>query len=70
MNMLTDDPWITALIEENRKRYASVTDDVSILLQELLEGQLSERQLTQGEMGELAKVLIVYMVPASSKVEG
>ena len=67
--MLTDDPWITALIDENRKRHASVTGAVSVLLQELLKGQLSERQLTQGEMGNIAKVLIGYMVPASPKVE-
>jgi hypothetical protein len=67
--MTTDDPWITGLIDEKRKLHTSITGAVSVLLQELLKGHLSERQLTQGEMGNVAKVLIGYMVPAPPKVE-
>ncbi len=67
--MPTDDLWITARITQSHKLYPSVTEAVSTRLQQLLKGQLSERQLTQAELGAVAKALIDDMAPASPKAE-
>lgn len=67
--MPTDNLWITARITDNRKRHPSVTEAVSTRLQELLKGQLSERQLTQVELGNVAIALIEGMAAASPKAE-
>ena len=67
--MLSDDLRITARITETRKRYPLVTEAVSVRLQELVNGLLSERQLTQVDLRRVAKALIEDMAPASPKAE-
>jgi hypothetical protein len=69
MRMPTDDLWITARITDACKRHPSVTEAVSARFQELVKGQLSERQLTQVELGSVAKALIEDMGPASPKAQ-
>lgn len=66
---MTDELWITAKISQSRKPYPSVTEAVSTRLHTLLKGQLSERSLTQAELGTVAKALIDDMTPALQKTE-
>ena len=61
--------WITARVAEARKRHASVTDAVSVRIEKLLKGQLSQRQLPAGELSSIAGALIADMDPASPKAE-
>ncbi len=67
--MPTDDLWLTARIADTRKRHSLVTDAVSARIEELLKGQFSERQLTQVQLGDVAKALIGDMAPASQKAD-
>jgi hypothetical protein len=62
--------WVTARIAEARKRHASVTEAVATRMEELLSGELSERQLRPAELVHHAKALIVDMAtPAAPKAE-
>ncbi len=61
--------WITARIAEARRRRASVTDAVAVRIEGLLNGQLSERQLSSTELTSVARKLIADMVAASAKAE-
>lgn len=61
--------WITARTAEARKRHTAVTEPVSARIEELLNGLLSERQLSPTELTSVAKELIANMVPASPKAE-
>ncbi len=67
--MSNDVRWITARITEARKSHASVTEAVSSRMEELLNGQLSERQLPSTELTIIAKALLADMVPAAPKAE-
>ena len=58
-----DVQWISARVAEAWKSHTSITDAVSARIQELLSGQLSERQLTSREFSSLAAELIADMTP-------
>lgn len=62
--------WITARIAEVRKRHDSVNKAVASRLEEMLKGQLSERQLSPVELKHIANTLIADMAaPATPKDE-
>jgi hypothetical protein len=67
--MSNDDHWITTRITKARERHPLVTDAASARIDQLLTGQLSERQLPATELTSVAIALIADMVPASSKAE-
>jgi len=67
--MPSDVQWIAARIAEARKDHDSVTDAVSIRMEKLLGGELSEQQLSTTKLSSIAKLLVVDMVPASSDTE-
>jgi len=67
--MSSADLWISARITESRSNHPAVTDAVSARMEEMLKGQLSERQLTATELTKLAKALIVAMTSASPETE-
>ncbi|HUV79359.1 MAG TPA: hypothetical protein VMW40_00805 [Candidatus Bathyarchaeia archaeon] len=46
-----------------------MTDAVSIRMEKLLGGELSEQQLSTTKLSSIAKLLVVDMVPASSDTE-
>lgn len=60
---MTDEDWIKKKIEEAAARDRLVTESVSTRLDELLRGQLAERQLSRAELQSVAKDLLVRMVP-------
>jgi hypothetical protein len=65
--MSKDVNWITARITEARKLHPTVTEAVSTQIEELLRGQLSERELSTAKLSKVAKALIADMVPPSQK---
>lgn len=67
--MSNDVQWITARITEARKGHDSVTEAVSARIEQLLNGQLSERQLPPTELTRVARALIADMAPAPPKAE-
>ena len=67
--MSTDDSWITTRITEARKHHSEVTDAASARIEELLNGQLSERQLPQAELKTVAAALIADMAPVPPKAK-
>jgi hypothetical protein len=67
--MLSNDPWITTRITEARKHHPLVTDAASDRIEELLNGQLSERQLPQAELKTVAAALIADMIPVPPKAK-
>lgn len=67
--MSTDDLWITVRITETRKHHPLVIEAVSSRMEEMLKGQLSERQLPRGELTNIATTLIADMVPAPPKTD-
>ena len=69
MRIQIDDHWFIARLSEIRNQFPLVTEAISVRLQELLKGQLSERQLTQLELRNIAKTFIKDMAPASPKAE-
>lgn len=66
--MSTDDHWIRTRITEVRTR-PLVTEAVSSRIAEVLKGQLSGQQLSQGDLTSLAKALIADMDPTPPKTE-
>ena len=66
---MNDVDWISAPVSKAHKDHPSVTDAVSVRIEELLHGQLSEHQLTSKELSELAASLIADMAPISSDAE-
>ena len=67
--MPSDVQWIAARIAEARKNHDSVTDAVSVRMEELLGGKLSEQPLPKTKLSSIAKLLVADMVPASSDTE-
>lgn len=65
--MSNDDNWITNRSIEARDRSLLVTEAVSARIDQLLKGQLSERQLPSTELARVAKALIADMVPTPPK---
>ena len=65
--MSNDDQWIATRVAEARKHHPLVTDDVCARIQEWLNGQLSERQLSQAELKSAAAALIAGMVRVPPK---
>ncbi len=63
--MPNEESWIAGRTADARKRNPLVPEAVSAGMQELLKGQLSERQLTQVELRSIAEALIKDLVPAS-----
>jgi hypothetical protein len=69
VEMSTADLWITTRVTESCSRYPLVTEAVSARLKELLNGQLSERQLSPADLTSVAEALISDMVPATPTAE-
>jgi len=67
--MPSDIQWIAARIAEARKNHDSVTDAVSVRMEKLLGGELSEQPLSTTNLTSIAKLLLADMVPASSDTE-
>lgn len=67
--MSTGDLWIMENIAECKKSHPSVAEAVSVLLQVLLKGQFSERQFTQAELRDVAKLLLAEITTTSAKAE-
>jgi len=67
--MPSDVQWIVARIVEARKDHDSVTDAVSVRMEKLLGGELSEQPLSTTKLSNIAKLLVADMVPASSDTE-
>ena len=67
--MSYDDHWVTTRITEVKKFHPLVTEAVLAQIVQLLEGQLSERQLTPAERKSVAGALIADMVPVPSNAE-
>jgi hypothetical protein len=55
--------WIAARIVEARKNHDSVTDAVSVRIEKLLGGELSEQPLSTTKLSVIAKLLVADMVP-------
>mgnify|MGYP000431895524 CR=1 FL=1 len=56
--------WVTAVITDAKAVHPLVTGVVSTWMENLLTGELRERQLTKTELTEIAKQLLNDMVPA------
>ena len=67
--MSNADHWITTRVTKARKRHPSVTEAVSDRIDQLLAGELSERQLPPTELTSVARALIADMVSAPPKAE-
>lgn len=67
--MPSDVQWIAARIAEARKNHDSVTDAVSVRMEKLLGGELSEQPLSTTKLSSIAKLLVADMVPALSDTE-
>lgn len=65
MPISSDVQWITTCIKKARTKEISVTDTVSIEIAKLLNGRLSEHQLTETQLTNLAKLLLKHMVPSA-----
>ena len=61
--MPTDQDWVTTRIREARNQHPLVTETASGHMAELLNGQLSEQQLSQKELTALANALMADMTP-------
>ena len=64
--MSNDTQWITARVAKALMLYP-VPEAVSARMDELLNRQLSERQLSSKELTNIASLLIEDMIPASTK---
>jgi hypothetical protein len=67
--MLNDSRWLKACIAKARKNHDSVTDAVSVRMEKLLGGELSEQPLSTTKLSNIAKSLVADMVPTSSDME-
>ena len=67
--MIAEDQWIITRVGKARKLHIAVTEAASVRLEQLLRGQLSERQLSSTEIMKVAMALIADMVPAPPKGE-
>lgn len=67
--MPSDRQWIVSKIAEARKNHDSVTDAVSLLMETLLSGELSEQPLSTRNLSSIAKLLVADMVPALPDTE-
>jgi len=65
----TDDHWIGTRITEARICHPLVTEAVSYRMAQELKGQLSEQQLSQGDLTILAKALIADMDATPPKTD-
>lgn len=61
--MPTPEPWIASRIADGLTSHPRVTEAVGTRLQALLQGQLSQRLLTQAELAKTAKALTEDMAP-------
>ncbi len=69
MEMPTDELLPSGLIEQIHKAHPLVTDVVVAKLKDLLNGKLSEGQLTEVDLKKVAKSLLDGMATTSPKVE-
>lgn len=67
--MPTDEPLITALIDQVHKVHPLVADTVVARLNDFLKGKLSEDQLTEGELKMVSRSLLDCMAMISPKGE-
>ena len=67
--MPNDDGWVRTRITEAQQRHPLVTEAVSARIDQLLKGELSERQLPSTALASVAKKLIADMVLAPPEAE-
>lgn len=67
--MPNDVKWITPQITKARKKHNSVTNAVSVRIEELICGELSEQPLSIVKLTSIAKLLLADMLPAASDTE-
>ena len=65
--MANKDDWISKCVTDAREAIPLVTEGTTTRLRQLLESQLSERQLRGAELTEIARVLIADILKASPK---
>jgi hypothetical protein len=63
----TENPWITSRIAEARKQHPLVTNATSTRIEALLNGELSEGQLSKTALNGVAASLIADMTPPKEK---
>lgn len=63
--MANKDDWISKCVGDAKTATPLVTEDTATRLRQLLESQLSERQLRPAELTETARMLIADMLKAS-----
>lgn len=68
--MSLDTRWVTTLMAEAQNRNPDVNTAVWDRLEELLIGELSDRQLSSGELKNIASELIADMVRSKPMEEG
>lgn len=68
--MSIDKAWIDKRLSEAKQGQPLVTEPVVIRMRELLDSQLSERQLGAGRLVDIAKILIADMTISTSTEEG
>jgi len=61
--------WIKPRIAEAKAGIPLVTQPVLVRVEELLKGELSERELAKGDLASIAKELIVEMASLSPQAE-
>ena len=64
--VVADSKWAATLIKESIETNPQVTDQASVVMEELLRGRLLERELTPTGLKEAAQQLIEAMVPATA----
>ena len=64
------DQWVSNLIDKARDSHPLVNEDVLKRIEQLLKGQISERNLTQTNLKSVATQLLLDMVPKQPDPEG
>ena len=64
------DQWVSNLIDKARDSNPLVNEDVLKSIEQLLKGQISERNLTQTNLKSVATQLLLDMVPKQPDPEG
>jgi predicted transcriptional regulator len=68
--MSADKTCIEKRLSEAKQGQPLVTEKVIIQMKELLDGELTERQLSAGRLADISKILLANMTIATSSEEG
>ena len=66
---MTDDDWIKPRTAKAKEGRPLITEPVLARTEDLLNGQLSERKLSKGDITRIAKELITDMIPTPPRAE-